>query len=145
MSTDAEFAVDSALPKDFLRPCLLLLLRERPGHGYDLLRRLPPFGFEQSDPGRVYRTLRALERDGLVLSRWETSEDGPERRVYELTGAGMEELHRRARALDGTRRLMDAFLVRYEEFVTLALGGTEQWTGDRPAATGPRTTTREGG
>ncbi len=30
----------TALPKNFLRPCVLLLLREQPAHGYDLLERL---------------------------------------------------------------------------------------------------------
>ena len=40
-----------ALPKNFLRPCLLLLLREQAAHGYQLLDRLRAFGFEGSDPG----------------------------------------------------------------------------------------------
>ena len=30
----------------FFRACILLLLREQPGHGYDLLERLTIFGFE---------------------------------------------------------------------------------------------------
>ncbi len=107
-------------PKDFLRPCLLLLLREHPAHGYDLLERTQAFGFKSSDPGRLYRALRALERDGLVHSTWEVSDTGPDRRIYQLTRPGMEELHRRVRAIAGTRRLMDAFLGRYEEFVALA-------------------------
>ena len=32
------------LPKNFLRPCLLLLLSEGQAHGYDLLVRLADFG-----------------------------------------------------------------------------------------------------
>ncbi len=58
-----------------------------------------------------------------MRSTWERSASGPDRRIYKLTRAGMEELHLRARALAGTRRLMDAFLGRYEEFVALALEG----------------------
>ncbi len=115
-----ESAVEVTPPKDFLRPCLLLLLREHPAHGYDLLERTQAFGFKSSDPGRLYRSLRALERDGLVHSTWEVSDTGPDRRIYQLTRPGMEELHRRVRAIAGTRRLMDAFLGRYEEFVALA-------------------------
>nr|MBA3788699.1 helix-turn-helix transcriptional regulator [Actinomycetota bacterium] len=71
-----------ALPKSFLRPCLLLLLREQPAHGYELLERLRPLGFAGDDPGGLYRTLRALERDGLVHSAWEPSQSGPNRRIY---------------------------------------------------------------
>jgi poly-beta-hydroxybutyrate-responsive repressor len=40
------------------------------------------------DSGTVYRTLRQLEKDGLVSSFWDTSESGPARRMYALTAAG---------------------------------------------------------
>ncbi len=110
------------LPKKFLRPSLLLLLREQPAHGYELLERLRPFGFVRSDPGGLYRALRALEREGLVLSAWEPSTEGPDRRIYELTRAGMEELHRRAKELVRTQETLDVFLSRYGEFVALPRG-----------------------
>ena len=41
------------LPRNFVRPCVLLLLREHPAHGYDLLERLKVFGFSPTDPGRL--------------------------------------------------------------------------------------------
>ncbi len=110
---------DAALPKNFLRPCLLLLLREQPSHGYELLERLGPFGFGRDDPGGLYRALRALEGDGLVRSAWEVSGEGPDRRIYELTRAGMEDLHRRAKGLVAARERVDVFLSRYGEFVAL--------------------------
>ena len=108
-----------ALPKNFMQPCLLLLLREAPAHGYDLLERLVPLGLGRDDPGRLYRTLRSLEDGGLVQSSWEASSAGPDRRIYELTRAGMEELHRHARTLRATEAALTAFLSRYEEFVAL--------------------------
>ena len=107
------------LPKDFLRACLLLLLREEPAHGYDLLERLQPLGFTRNDPGGLYRALRRLERDGLVRSAWQPSAAGPDRRIYELTRAGKEELHRRAKGLARSRDTLDIFLSRYGEFVSL--------------------------
>ena len=108
-----------ALPKNFLRPCLLLLLREQPAHGYDLLERVQALGFDGSDPGGLYRALRALEKETLVRSVWEPSETGPDRRTYEITRAGMEELHRNAKAIAAGQQTVDAFLSRYEEFVAL--------------------------
>ena len=120
-------SAEANLPKNFLRPCLLLLLREQRGHGYDLLERLQALGFRGSDPGGLYRALRALEHDGLLESGWEKSENGPDRRIYQITRAGMEELHRGATALVVTRETLDTFLSRYSEFVTLgssARGGT---------------------
>lgn len=116
MSTDGGVSV---LPRNFLRPCLLLLLREEPAHGYELLERLRTFGFDRTDPGGLYRALRALEEDGFVHSAWEPSSAGPDRRIYQLTRAGMEELHSRAKALDCARDTLDVFLSRYGEFVAL--------------------------
>jgi len=109
----------SALPKNFLRPSLLLLLREQPAHGYELLERLQALGFKSSDPGGLYRGLRKLEEEGLVHSAWEPSGTGPHRRIYEITRAGMEDLHGRAKGLAEARSTLDTFLVRYEEFVAL--------------------------
>jgi PadR family transcriptional regulator, regulatory protein PadR len=113
---------EPALPRNFLRSCMLLLLREEPAHGYDLLERLRPLGFPRDDPGRLYRALRALEAEGLVRSAWERSQTGPDRRVYELTRAGGEELHREALALAASADVLAAFLSRYEEFVAVGRG-----------------------
>ncbi len=110
------------VPKNFLRPCVLLLLREDSAHGYALLERLRAFGFGNSDPGGLYRALRALETDGLVRSDWERSGEGPDRRTYEITRAGMEVLHERAKGLLDSRNKIDHFLSRYEEFVALRPG-----------------------
>jgi poly-beta-hydroxybutyrate-responsive repressor len=96
-----------------------LLLREEPAHGYDLLQRLRPFGFVRDDPGRLYRALRALEDDGFVHSAWEASSSGPDRRIYELTRAGVEELHSAVCGLAEAADVLGAFLARYEEFVAI--------------------------
>jgi PadR family transcriptional regulator PadR len=115
-----------ALPRNFLRPCVLLLLRESPAHGYDLLERLKAFGFPGSDPGGLYRMLRGLEQEGLVHSAWEPSAAGPQRRIYEITRAGSEALHDHAKALAATGAILDAFVSRYGEFV--ALPRARAWT-----------------
>ena len=107
------------LPRNFLRPCILLLLREQPAHGYDMLQRLRRFGFTRDDPGRLYRALRALEDEGFVHSAWETSASGPDRRIYELTRGGVEELHRASAGIVEAADALDAFLSRYEEFVAI--------------------------
>lgn len=120
MPTRTDVTAPGVLPKNFLRACVLLLLRERAGHGYDLLERLAPLGFQRDDPGRLYRVLRSLERDGLVHSAWEASGSGPDRRIYELTRDGMEALHESARSLVETSQLLSFFLSRYSEFVALS-------------------------
>jgi PadR family transcriptional regulator PadR len=95
---------------------LLLLLRERPAHGYDLLERLPSLlGDERVDVGNLYRVLRRLEEQSLVSSEWDESVPGPAKRTYELTDAGGEALERWAASLAETRTRIDRFLQRHQE------------------------------
>ncbi len=104
---------DGGQPKNFARPCLLLLLGEAPAHGYELVDRMRPFGFEINDPASVYKTLRQMEQDGLASSQWELSTRGPARRVYSLTGDGRDLLEAWAFTLDKNREILEHFLQRY--------------------------------
>lgn len=107
---------DSAggLPKNFVRACLLLLLSERPSHGYDLLERLRELGVRRADPGGLYRALRAMEQEGLMSSSWEGSAVGPSRRKYVLTEEGEDWLHVWAGALRETGEIVGNYLDRYD-------------------------------
>lgn len=78
--------------RNLLHPLLLLLVFERPGHGYDLIERLEALGVTDVDAGHVYRVLRSLERNALVQSGWVPSQAGPARRRYELTAKGHDHL-----------------------------------------------------
>ena len=99
----------------FIEPSLLLLLRERPLHGYELLERIPELGVEgRVDIGNLYRLLRALEDEGLVRSEWSADLPGPAKRTYELTTAGKHLLDEWASALRRSRERIDTFLDRYE-------------------------------
>lgn len=114
------------LPRNYLRPCLLLLIAERPSHGYDLIERLEELGLGATDPGGLYRALRSMERDGLVDSGWETSNSGPARRTYNPTEEGVEWLHAWAGALSESRRLVGRFLDRYQAVVASETDSTQQ-------------------
>jgi PadR family transcriptional regulator PadR len=114
MPSDTDLA-RVVLPKNFLRPCLLLLLHEAPAHGYELRERLRPLGFNRDDPGRLYRALRALEAAKLVRSAWQSSSGGPDRRTYELTRAGEERLLEAAEELQAMHTVLDTFLSRCGE------------------------------
>ncbi len=106
---------DGGQPKNFARPCLLLLLAESSAHGYELIDRLRPFGFEINDPASVYKSLRQMETEGLVTSSWELSSRGPARRVYELTSDGRDLLEAWSITLDQNRAILGRFLNRYAE------------------------------
>jgi PadR family transcriptional regulator, regulatory protein PadR len=99
----------------FAEPAVLLLLRERPAHGYELLEQLPELTGERADMGNLYRFLRVLERDGIVSSAWDDEAPGPSKRIYELTDEGRALLDQWASALEGSQTRLDSFLRRYEE------------------------------
>ena len=98
----------------FVEPAVLLLLRERAMHGYELLDRVPALvGEERIDVGNLYRALRALEEDGVVSSEWSAQLPGPAKRTYELTDEGRQLLDAWAGALRENQALVTDFLDRY--------------------------------
>ena len=101
----------------FIEPSLLLLLREHPVHGYELLERLDDLGGDDGPvgAGNVYRILRALEDEGVVKSEWNAELPGPAKRTYELTAAGRRLLDTWAEALQETQKQIGAFVERYEK------------------------------
>jgi len=96
---------------------LLLLLHDRASHGYDLIERLGQFGLGESivDSSMVYRYLREMEAEGLVVSDWDMRGSGPPRRVYRLTSQGDEYLARWVMGLRGTKRALEGFLSAYDD------------------------------
>ena len=99
----------------FAEPAVLLLLRERPAHGYELLERTEELAGEPIDMGNLYRVLRALEEDGIVTSAWRDDAPGPSKRIYELTDEGRRLLGGWADALRANQGLVSSFLDRYEK------------------------------
>ncbi len=76
------------LTGDLLSSSLLAFLRRSNAYGYALVQELAKAGLPGFDSTTVYRTLRQLEKAGLVSSFWDTSESGPAKRRYSLTTAG---------------------------------------------------------
>lgn len=103
--------------RGMLRPALLLLLKEQESHGYELVSRLGELGFEVSDIGGLYRTLRGMEEEGLVASAWGTPTRGPTRRVYSITPDGERQLRESALGLVNQRRAIGEVLERYRDLV----------------------------
>ena len=99
-----------------VEPALLLLLHERPRHGYDLLENIPALVGDgaEVDLGNLYRLLRGLEAEGLVSSQWDVGAPGPARRIYTLTPAGARLLGAWATALRSTGTVITTLLDRFD-------------------------------
>jgi PadR family transcriptional regulator len=108
-----EWAVRARVER-FGEPALLLLLAERPTHGYELLEQISALtGESRIDMGNLYRVLRSLEEDGIVTSEWRDDAPGPTKRIYELTDDGRRLLDGWAEALRTNQELVSSFLDRY--------------------------------
>jgi len=86
-----------------------VLLEGGASYGYDLRREFDARDLN-IDPSALYRTLRKLERDGWVQSRWMKATTGPRRRLYKLTAAGRRNLDEIALVIKTRRDVHDAFL-----------------------------------
>jgi poly-beta-hydroxybutyrate-responsive repressor len=102
-----------ARPRNWLVPVILLSLREWNSYGYELMERAAAFGFEAMNPGTLYRTLRQMEKEGIVESTWETSRGGPARRMYSITDAGRAYLDFWAKSLEQYQKTMETFFRMY--------------------------------
>ncbi|MEU4619337.1 PadR family transcriptional regulator [Actinoplanes sp. NPDC023801] len=80
----------------FLDLCLLAMLRERPDYGYGLAQRLAAAGVADIPGGTLYPALLRLEQQGLASPSWAPSENGPRRKYYEITPAGLGALRAQA-------------------------------------------------
>jgi DNA-binding PadR family transcriptional regulator len=111
---------DATLPecgqpsRELLMAWLLLLLHRRPGHGYDLQRRLETHGVT-TESGAMYRALRRLEHDEFAQSTWAKSASGPQRRLYRVTTKGRRELETLVGAITVKRDVHAAFLDAHDE------------------------------
>jgi DNA-binding PadR family transcriptional regulator len=71
-----------------VRASLLALLKERPMHGYEMIREIAERsgGSWRPSPGSVYPTLQMLEEEGLI-----SSQESGGKRLFELTEEGRAE------------------------------------------------------
>ncbi|MEP6910569.1 MAG: helix-turn-helix transcriptional regulator [Actinomycetota bacterium] len=100
----------------FTEPAVLLVLRDNPGHGYELLEQLQTLmPNERIDMGNLYRILRSLEGEGLVSSTWDEEAPGPAKRVYVITPSGRRVLAQWVEAFKKIEQQIAAFSKRYAD------------------------------
>ena len=93
----------SSFHKGDLKYVILDLLKDKPRHGYDIIRELEEqsHGFYKPSPGVIYPTLQMLEEMGYASS---TEQEG--KKVYSITQEGLKFLENQSNIADGVRRQM---------------------------------------
>lgn len=94
---------ESAFQKGDLKYVVLDLIKDKPRHGYEIIRELEELshGLYTPSPGAVYPTLQMLEEMGYASS---TERDG--KKVYTITEAGLQFLKERKDLADEVRSQM---------------------------------------
>ena len=93
----------SSFQKGDLKYVILDLIKDKPRHGYEIIRELEEmsYGFYTPSPGAVYPTLQMLEEMGYATA---VERDG--RKVYTITEAGINFLTERKDSADQVRSQM---------------------------------------
>jgi DNA-binding PadR family transcriptional regulator len=87
----------------FVEPVLLFLLqRKGQSYGYELANDMPEFALTDAklETSALYKTLRQLEQNDCVVSKWDVKGNGPARRLYALTPRGRQHLEEWVTVLD---------------------------------------------
>ena len=84
----------SELVKGTLDMLILTTLALEAAHGYGISLRIEQIsgGVFHVNPGSLLPALSRLERQGLVASRWQSSENNRRAKYYELTNSGRAQL-----------------------------------------------------
>lgn len=101
----------------FIEACLLLLLKEESSYGYNLMERLSEFNFLENSVNisMIYRNLRSMEKRTLVKSSWIEGDQGPKKRIYELTSQGEIELEKWMDVLKFRKTQLQLIIEKHEK------------------------------
>lgn len=110
MAEEDKDKASSKLPSEMLTAHLLAMLKDWSGYGYELSKKLEEAGISGYNTGSLYRTLRQMEKNGLITSLWDTSDTGPAKRVYSMTGSGSLFLRNWLKMVSLHKSMLEQFL-----------------------------------
>jgi len=93
------------LRKGILELAIMGSLYRQQHYGYSLVRVLTGDGSLLLKEGTVYPILTRLDKEGLVLSEWVESDQGPPRKYYSLTANG--------------RKIFESLMPEFDQLVSL--------------------------
>lgn len=103
---------DPQLLKGVLSLLLLHLLAERESYGYEIVQRLHGIGLTDVATGTVYPALSRLEKEQWLTARLVASDEGPARKYYRPTAAGLKALRAGASQWNSLVTIVSAQLSR---------------------------------
>ncbi|SHE42208.1 poly-beta-hydroxybutyrate-responsive repressor [Marinitoga hydrogenitolerans DSM 16785] len=105
--------------RGWIESFVLLIIAEKPSHGYEIANKLSDFGVILNgigQMGNLYRTLSKLEDMGLVVTEWDTADTGPSKKVYKITQDGLSFLKNSKKEFEEFKNIIDIFIDRASKF-----------------------------
>ncbi|SDG30162.1 PadR family transcriptional regulator [Desulfosporosinus hippei] len=96
-----------------VQPTILTILAQEDLYGYKIVQRIaesPMFKGHKPDGTGVYRTLKAMEQRGLVISSRSLTDTGPAKIFYHITKEGEECLSHWINTLEEYRQIIGMML-----------------------------------
>lgn len=99
-----------------IHACVLCELSKGSNYGYELMSKLPEFGIGEEDINisTLYRCLKKLEDDKLIESNWEEGTSGPDKKVYNITQDGVEDLKNTILFIEDRKNILENVLKCYK-------------------------------
>lgn len=101
-----------SLPR-LLRPGIMTILAKKKSYGYEIAQTLSGllmFEYRTPDTAGIYRALKEMQDEGLVISQWQSTETGPAKKLFEITSDGMKCLNNWKETLDDYQKAIDELL-----------------------------------
>ena len=81
----------SQIKRGTLEFCILLMIKQRPSYGYEIISTLEKYPILAAKENTIYPLLRRLMKEDYVSSSWQESAEGlPPRKYYSVTDKGLE-------------------------------------------------------
>ncbi|MDO5375424.1 MAG: PadR family transcriptional regulator [Staphylococcus rostri] len=99
--------------KGALEMIVLLIIKREPQYGYSLVQNISRH--MSIAEGTVYPILRRLVKEGFLSTYYQPSNEGPARKYYQMTDAGIERLAELRQQWESFADIVSVFIKESEE------------------------------
>ncbi|MGY3742779.1 PadR family transcriptional regulator [Leuconostoc inhae] len=82
--------ISSQMLKGILQGVMLIILEKKSDYGYGISKQINRYGLSDIPKGTIYPLLTTMEKRGLVEGKMKPSLEGPDRKYYFITVAGVQ-------------------------------------------------------
>ena len=107
--------------ENFHEPCILFLLMEKPGYGYEIKEKLDKRCCCSVNIGNLYRCLASMQKHGYVTKsgaakrQLKEGKPGPERKLYKITSKGKKLLKEWIEELEEATLTIKKLITNYKK------------------------------